>query len=362
LSKGRFTEEAVVSVMSARATDHTLRPLLDRATVQNATSSREQGIRVRGLSKIYRNPWTLKRTVALADLDLEVRRGEVFGYLGPNGAGKTTTLKILTGLLRATRGEAWILGVPVGDVSSRRSLGFLPEQPYFYDYLTGPEYLEMVGQLSGLLRHEAGGRARQWFERVGLGGRARLMLRKYSKGMLQRLGLAAALLHEPDVVILDEPMSGLDPFGRRDVRELIQEQRARGATVLFSSHILPDAEMLCDRAAIVLDGRLQRVVTLAELQRGGVRRVEIRLEGVPLLELPPPWSGRVERLPHAVETVLRVDGADLAQEVLRWVVERNARVLAVEPQRGTLEDLFIATARQASAPGEERPASRRRSA
>jgi len=338
------------------------RPDPGRPRVQNATGDPDAAIRARGLSKVYRSQWTLKRTVALADLDLEVRRGEVFGCLGPNGAGKTTTFKILTGLLRATRGAAWIMGVPIGDVASRRPLGFLPEQPYFYDYLTGHEYLAMVGQLSGLQRHDADTRARRWFERVGLGHRPRLMLRKYSKGMLQRLGLAAALLHDPEVVILDEPMSGLDPFGRRDVRELIQEQRASGVTVLFSSHILPDAEMLCDRAALLFGGRVQRVITLGELQKQGIQHVEIRLEGAPILEVPPPWSGRVEREAHGAETVLRVEGADLAQDVLRWVMERGARVLAVEPQRGSLEGLFIAAARQVDASGRDGEDSQRRSA
>src|SRR6185295_7656525 len=144
---------------------------------------------------------------------------EVFGYLGPNGAGKTTTLKILTGLLKPTHGRAWLMGVPIEQIESRRSLGFLPEQPYFYDYLTGPEYLEFVARLSGLQGRQGSQAAKQWFGRVGLGERPRMVLRKYSKGMLQRLGLAAALVHAPRLVILDEPMSGLDPFGRRDVRD-----------------------------------------------------------------------------------------------------------------------------------------------
>ena len=205
-------------------------------------------VETRALTKHYRNPWTLKVPRGLEALDLEVRRGEVFGYLGPNGAGKTTTLKLLTGLLQADAGQAWLLGEPIDRSPSRRRLGFLPEQPYFYDYLNGLEYLEFAGRLSGL------GAPRGRPARAGTGsgasgsasGRA-LVLRKYSKGMLQRLGLAAALVHEPELLILDEPMSGLDPFGRRDVRDLILEQRERGVTVLFSSHILPDVEMLCDR-------------------------------------------------------------------------------------------------------------------
>jgi ABC-2 type transport system ATP-binding protein len=208
----------------------------------------------RGLTKHYRHPWTLKTTHALDGVDLDIRRGEVFGYLGPNGSGKTTTVKLLTGLLKPSRGRAWLLGQPIESHACRRRLGYLPEQPYFYDSLNGLEYLELVGRLSGLLAHEADERGRAWLGRVGLADRPRLRLRKYSKGMLQRLGLAAALVHDPELLILDEPMSGLDPFGRREVRELILEQRRRGVTVMFSSHILPDVEMLCDRVAIVIGG------------------------------------------------------------------------------------------------------------
>jgi ABC-2 type transport system ATP-binding protein len=320
------------------------RPVPGRPAVQSAVPESELAIATRGLAKTYRSPWTLRVTQALHPLDLDVRRGEVFGYLGPNGAGKTTTLKLLCGLLRPTRGQAWILGVPATEVRSRLRLGFLPEQPYFYDYLGGVEYLEMVGRLSRLDAKEAARRARAWLGRVGLGHCPALRLRKYSKGMLQRLGLAAALLHEPDVIVLDEPMSGLDPMGRRDVREIILEQRERGATVLFSSHILPDIETVCDRVAIILKGRLQRVVSVHELLNGGTQGVEIRLEGQPLMEFPPAWSDRVARCQRPDETVLTAADPAAAQEVLAWAVRSGCRVIAVSPQRSSLEDLFIATA------------------
>ena len=228
----------------------------------------------------------------------DVRPGEVFGYLGPNGAGKTTTIKILTGLLKPTSGQAWLFGRSIEDVESRRRLGFLPEQPYFYDSLNGVEYLEFVARLSGLSARDANAAARRWLGKVGLGERARLVLRKYSKGMLQRLGLAAAMVHEPDLLILDEPMSGLDPFGRRDVRDLILEQRERGATVMLSSHILPDVEALCDRVAIVLRGRLTRIASVGELIEGGTPRLEVRIAGTPLLALPPAFASAIERQTH----------------------------------------------------------------
>src|SRR5689334_23532385 len=244
------------------------RPEDGRSSVQLARSVANCAVRIESLTKTYRSQWTGRRTVGLDAVSLEVRRGEVFGYLGPNGAGKTTTLKILTGLLKPTSGRAWLLGESIDHVSSRRQLGFLPEQPYFYDYLNGIEYLEFAAQLSGMGAHEATKAARRWFGRVGLDGRESLVLRKYSKGMLQRIGLAAACVHEPELLVLDEPMSGLDPFGRRDVRELILEQRAKGTTVLFSSHILPDVELLCDRVAILLEGRLERVATVGDLIEG----------------------------------------------------------------------------------------------
>ncbi|MEO5617589.1 MAG: ABC transporter ATP-binding protein, partial [Candidatus Eisenbacteria bacterium] len=177
-------------------------PLLDQS---GAAPADECAVRAAGLSKHYLNPWTLQRAVGLDGLNLDVRRGEVIGLLGPNGAGKTTTLKLLTGLIKPTAGRAWLFGVPIEETRSRRRLGFLPEQPYFYDYLSGREYLELAAGLSGLASAEAARRASHWLGRVGLGERPGLRLRKYSKGMLQRLGLAAALVHEPDLLILDEP-------------------------------------------------------------------------------------------------------------------------------------------------------------
>jgi ABC-2 type transport system ATP-binding protein len=293
----------------------------------------------------------------LDDLTLDVRRGEVMGYLGPNGAGKTTTLKLLTGLLKPTRGDAWLLGESIDHVASRRRIGFLPEQPYFYEYLTGVEYLELAGRLSGLEGREAHRRAHHWLGRVGLGERPRLLLRKYSKGMLQRLGLAAALLHEPELLILDEPMSGLDPFGRRDVRDLILEQRERGTTVLFSSHILPDVEILCDRVAIILKGRLSRVATVGELVAGTRQLVEIRCTGGAALEVAPELRDVLERRDRPHETVLVLRDDARLDEALAWLLRCGARVRAVTPQRSSLEELFLATA---SAAADEAPAAERR--
>jgi ABC-2 type transport system ATP-binding protein len=327
-------------VSRAGAAFLTTRPTADRP----AEDRGEPAIRAAGLAKTYRHPWTGRRTQGLHPLDLEVARGEVMGYLGPNGAGKTTTLKLLTGLLKPSAGQAWLMGEPIERVESRRSLGFLPEQPYFYEYLNGVEYLELAGALSGLAGAEARRRARHWLGRVGLGDRPRLLLRKYSKGMLQRLGLAAALLHEPGLLILDEPMSGLDPFGRRDVRNLILEQRERGVTVLFSSHILPDVEMLCDRVAIVLEGRLTRVATVGELVSGSRQQVEIRCTGLGATATPPQLVPVVRRLDRPYETAFMVTDDTRLNEVLGWLLGIGAEVRAVTPHRATLEELFLAAA------------------
>jgi ABC-2 type transport system ATP-binding protein len=320
------------------------RPVIGQRAKEVGAPDPSLAVCTRGLVKDYVHPWTMRHARGLEALDLEVGRGEVLGLLGPNGAGKTTTLKLLVGLLKPTRGRAWLLGRPVEDTASRRGLGFLPEQPYFYDYLNGVEYLELAGRLSGLGGAVAHERARQWLGRVGLGERPRLGLRKYSKGMLQRLGLAAALVHEPELLILDEPMSGLDPFGRRDVRGLIAEQRDRGVTVLFSSHILPDVEMLCDRVAILLGGRLTRLVTVGELVDGGRQSVEIRCAPGALLELPRQWAGEVTRSERADETVFRLEDESRLQEVLAGLLRAGVAVRAVTPQRPTLEELFLAAA------------------
>jgi len=328
----------------------------------NTGTGQEPAIRTVGLSKSYRHPWTGRLVLGVEDLNFEVERGEVMGCLGPNGAGKTTALKLLTGLLKPTRGSAWLLGEPITRAESRRRLGFLPEQPYFYEYLSGIEYLEFVGQLSGLHAQDAHERARRWLGRVGLGQRPQLVLRKYSKGMLQRLGLGAALMHDPELLILDEPMSGLDPFGRRDVRDLILEQRELGTTVLFSSHILPDVETLSDRVAIIMAGRLTRMATVGDIVSGSRQRVEIRCAGVPLLEVQPELRDVLERQDHSHETVFMLHDDTRLNESIDWLLRRGALIRAVVPQRTSLEELFLNAAGAGEGSKAEAPADDRRSA
>jgi ABC-2 type transport system ATP-binding protein len=330
------------------------RKFTDRPDSGQACVDPTLAICARGLSKHYRNPWTLKVTAGLQHLDLDLRCGEVLGYLGPNGAGKTTTLKLLAGLLKPTGGQAWLLGESIEQPRSRRRLGFLPEQPYFYDYLSGLEYLEMAGQLSGLGAQEAHRQAKHWLGRVGLGDRPTLRLRKYSKGMLQRMGLAAALVHGPELLILDEPMSGLDPFGRRDVRDLILEQKTRGVTVMFSSHILPDVELLCDRVAVVLRGRLSRVATVQEIVAGGSHRVEIVVQGLSVVEIPVAWRDRMKFEQRASDQLFVIESDAMLDETLAWLVRAGAHIKSVTPQRANLESLLVAASESEGGEGERR--------
>jgi ABC-2 type transport system ATP-binding protein len=297
-------------------------------------------IETRGLSKSYATGhlfWRRRRP-ALVSLDLRIERGEVFGYLGPNGSGKTTTLKLWTGLLFPDAGEVTILGRPQADRSWRFEVGYLPEHPYLYDYLTALEYLDYVGRLFGLppaLRRE---RSRALLSLVGLSRSARVPLRRYSKGMVQRAGLAQALMNDPELVILDEPMSGLDPIGRRLVRNIILDLKKAGKTVVFSTHILSDAETLCDRVAVLKAGRLLDVGPLASILKLDVAHLEVLVAGIDGGRLELPGVGARQALGERWR--LEVDEGALGH-LVRGVEEGGGRILSVQPIRQSLEDYFF---------------------
>jgi len=306
------------------------------------TTSSDLVVQTEQLSKIFRVGFWGKRVTAVDGLNLEVRRGEVFGFLGPNGAGKTTTLKILMGLIYPTSGQAWLFGRDLGDPQTKARLGFLPESPYFYDYLTSREFLEFYGHLFGLWGAVLDKRIDELLELVGMTHAKDLQLRKFSKGMLQRVGIAQALINDPELVVLDEPMSGLDPIGRKEVRDLILRLKESGKTVLFSSHILHDAEVLCDRVAMILKGRLVACGRVTDLlDQGASHQVELvvdRLtpEGLDHLR---PLADKVvlqgDRMLVVLKSQQQVGGA---LEIIRTA---KASLVSLTPQKGSLEDLFI---------------------
>jgi ABC-2 type transport system ATP-binding protein len=288
--------------------------------------------------------WRPRPYVALHPLTLSVQQGEVFGFLGPNGAGKTTTLKLLMQLVYPTAGSAFILGRPVGDAATKRRIGYLPENPYFYDHLTAEELLTYFASLFGYHGADRAARVARLLDEVGIGAERRMQLRKFSKGMVQRVGIAQALVNDPEVVFFDEPMSGLDPLGRRDIRQLILRLRERGRTVFFSSHVLSDAEALCSRVAILAGGRLVTSGRLSDIQA-----LETRGWDMVISHLPPQvlerlkQSGRVQRATdighdrYALELPVTVEPHALLTEL----APTGARLVSVQPLRDSLEDFFV---------------------
>ena len=302
-------------------------------------------IRTEALTKHYTvGFWRPRPYVALDGLTLQVQTGEVFGFLGPNGAGKTTTLKLLMQLIFPTSGRADILGKPAGDIDVKRRIGYLPENPYFYDYLTAQELLEYFASLFGYSPAERRTRAGRLLDEVGIGAERRLQLRKFAKGMLQRVGIAQALINEPEVVFLDEPMSGLDPIGRREIREMILRLRDRGCTVFFSSHVLADAETLCSRVAIMAKGRLVTAGALSDMLAFQVRGWELVVSGLTDAVLAAAKArGDVMRVTmvgparHALDLPLDPP----PEKTLAALIAQGACLVSLTPIRDTLEDFFV---------------------
>ena len=294
-------------------------------------------IETENLTKEYPHGFlNLKKRKSLEGLNMQVETGEIFGFIGPNGAGKTTAIKLLMRLIFPTAGTARILGKPISDIDMHRDVGYLPEQPYFYDYLTAAELLDYFARIHELPAAGRKPRVEQMLKKVGLETAGRIQLRKYSKGMLQRAGLAQAILHDPKVVVLDEPMSGLDPVGRREVRDIILELKREGKTVMFSTHILSDAEMLCDRVGVIVGGQLRGVGAPEELVGVKAKATEV------LFELAGQSSAAL--LAKATRTGdryrLQVPEAEL-YDAIDQLRAAGAKILSVAQVRATLEEFFM---------------------
>lgn len=301
-------------------------------------------LQVHALTKVYRPAWSRKRFVAVDRLNLEVRKGEIFGFLGHNGSGKTTTIKMILGLVRPTAGLALILGRDFREIDVKRSVGYLPESPYFYDYLTAEEFLKFYGRLFNMGGSELACKIDSLLEQVSLRDARSVQLRKFSKGMLQRVGIAQALINDPLLVILDEPMSGLDPIGRRDVRDIILRLREQGKTVFFSSHILPDVEMICDRVGILAKGELKAIGPVSDLigsENENDHRVEIQVAGA----TEGLWE-KANRLGGAVNeqggvTLITMANQRSAEELLGYIQSDKGRLVSFVPHKRSLEDVFL---------------------
>jgi len=296
-------------------------------------------IETQNLTKEYPHGFLhLKRKTSLENLTMQVEDGEVFGFLGPNGAGKSTTIKLLMGIIFPTAGSAQILGKPVNEVSMHRDIGYLPEQPYFYDYLTAAEVLDYFARFHGFSATERKERVQKMLQKVGLETAGKIQLRKFSKGMLQRVGLAQAIVHDPKLLILDEPMSGLDPVGRREVRDIILELKNAGKTILFSTHILSDAETLCDRVGVIAGGQLRGVGAPGSIV--GVKSLGMEI----MFELTGSGAqiekARAKATKSGANYRMSVSELDLyaALEELRGA---SATIISVTQIKPTLEDFFM---------------------
>ncbi len=298
-------------------------------------------IDVRDLKKTYRTPFARRKVEALRGVTFQVEKGHIFGFVGPNGAGKTTTIRTLMGLIRPTGGSASILGQQIPSRAARFKVGFLPEAPYFYDYLTVAELLDLAGRLFGIPADTRKKRADELIARVGLERARNQSLKKYSKGMLQRAGLAQALMNDPELVVLDEPMSGLDPIGRKEVRDLILSLRDQGKTVFFSTHILSDVEAITDRVAIVVKGELREHGTPAELVKRTVLGTDVMIRIAEDADVTALTEGgeRVRRNGNELSLTLPA-----TTDIDAWIVKAHGasgQIVQISPRHETLEDLFM---------------------
>jgi len=299
-----------------------------------------QIIKTIDLTKEFRSSFSFRKVTALTDLSLEVKRGEVFGFLGPNGAGKTTTFKLLVGLLHPTRGKIFLWEEDHYKVELKSKIGFLPESPYFYSYLKAKEYLHLCGQLCGINYKERQNKVDTLLERVGLITHENSLIKTFSKGMLQRLGLAQALIHDPELLILDEPMSGLDPLGRKEVRDIMLELKAQGKTIIFSTHILSDVETVCDQVGIIINGSLKDCGPIENLLNPKIKSFEICIKGLPIETINNLKERGLPLIHRGEEAFIRVEEVEV-NVLLQELLKKGGKLISLIPRKETLEDIYV---------------------
>lgn len=290
---------------------------------------------VKSLVKIYRSPFLMKKSVGLDGLDMKIKKGEIYGLLGPNGAGKTTALKILTGLIRPTSGEIKIFGKS-DPLEARNRIGFLPENPCFYPHLTGAELLQFYAKLYNISLSKD--EVKEKIAAVGLVESENKRIAGFSKGMIQRIGFAQSIIGNPDFVVLDEPLSGLDPLGRREIKDLIIEINKQGKTVLFSSHILSDVETICNRVGIIINGKMKQVGSLREMLKSDIRYVEIEFEGIDNVKS---FSKYGKMMTEKSVNYLRIENETDRDKVIKEIIKKEGKILSVVPVKSTLEEHFV---------------------
>lgn len=300
----------------------------------------ESIIKIQDLSKVFHIPLTLKKVVALSDLTLSIEPGEVFGYLGPNGSGKTTTFKLLMGLIYPTSGRMWLWGNPIIGIDQKRKIGFLPENPSFYGYLKAKEYLHFTGRLFDFDRKQRQSKVASLLDLVGLKDRQNEMIRTFSKGMLQRLGLAQALINDPELLILDEPMSGLDPLGRKEVRDILLQLKERGRTIIFSTHILSDVEAVCDRVGILINGRLKDCGPIETMLSPKIKSFEICVKGLSDATLRHIKEQGMHYIQRGDETFINANEPD-SHALLTYLLKQGGTLLSFTARKETIEEIYV---------------------
>jgi len=297
-------------------------------------------IKTKNLTKEFSTPFVLKKIPALRDLNLKVDPGEVFGYLGPNGAGKTTTFKLLLGLIHPTKGNIDLWGKPHVQIDLKSRIGFLPESPCFYGYLKANDYLHFSGQLFGLKRKERQKKVDSLLELAGLKDHSNELIKTYSKGMLQRLGVAQALINDPELLIMDEPMAGLDPLGRKEVRDIILQLKNEGKTIIFSTHILSDVETVCDRVGILINGKLKDCGPLEKLLTPKIKSFEISIKGLSRETIGQVEERGLRLIQRGMESFI-VAKEEEVYGILSYLLERGGVLLSFTPRKETIEDIYV---------------------